>query len=199
MGEEEATRNQTRERRKLGKNELKPFTDGLSHRDSRIRRYALSQLSSMVYTTEIEEQRLLPKLVRLIQDSDTEVRRSAFELYEKLNHWLPPHYKAKFNKRILPLASSVAIGEMNGDIRRQAISALVATGDKKVTKIIIAMIRKLPDEEYKAAIPDHVWDNITYLGLGPTFRKELFKEFVANDSDVVRRRIEEITHGHNLG
>jgi HEAT repeat protein len=85
------------------------------------------------------------------------------------------------------------------EVRKQALSALVATGDERVIKIMVQMIGGLSEDEYKTAFTVNVWSVLVNSGLGHKFRRELFKEFVSNTDQEARRRIEEITQNHYLG
>ena len=58
---------ETRIRKKSDTNELKPFIDGLSNEDKRVRTNALTNLASLVFDTAIEtEKKLLLELVTVI-------------------------------------------------------------------------------------------------------------------------------------
>jgi hypothetical protein len=198
VGGESTRPQETRERRKPDTNELKPFVDGLSHKDSRVRLNALTNLSSLVFYTVIETQKkLLLKLAKVLQDPEADVRKSALRLYELLNYQASLSHK--YNKKILPLAIEVANHDSNIEVRKQALSALAGTGDERVIRTIVQMIGCLSEEEYKAVFTDNVWSTLQNRGLGPKFRRELFKEFVSNTNEDVRRRIEEITQHHYLG
>ena len=200
VGGESARAQETRERRKPATNELKPFVDGLSHKDSRIRLNALTNLASLVFYTMIEtEKKLLLKLAKVLQDPDANVRKSALRLYESLNYQASLSNKIEYNKKILPLAIEVASNDVNLEVRRQALSALVGTGEERVIRTIVQMIGCLSEDEYKAVFTDSVWSALPNSGLGHKFRRELFKEFVSNTNEDVRRRIEEITQHHYLG
>jgi hypothetical protein len=188
------------ERRKPDVNELKPFVEGLSHEDSRVRFNALANLSSLVYHTEIEiEGRLLPKLVKLLRDPDVNVRKLAFRLYEVLNYYASPSHKARYSRKILPLAIEVAKHDDDKEVRKEALRILAATGDKTILRLMVEMIVNLPEEEYKTASTQNVWGSVLNSGLGPEFRGELFREFVSNTNVDVRRRIEEITQSRYPG
>lgn len=190
----------TRERRKPDTNELKPFVDGLSHKDSRVRLNSLTNLSSLVFHTVIETQKkLIPKLAKVLQDTDADVRKSALRLYELLNYQASLSHKKEYDKKILPLAIEIAKNDANMEVRKQALSTLVGTGDKRVIGTIVQMIGCLSEDEYKAIFTDNVWSVLSNSGLGTKFRIELFKEFVDNTNEDARRRIEEITQHHYLG
>jgi HEAT repeat protein len=200
VGKESTFSRETRERRKPDISELKPFIDGLSNKDSRVRVNALTNLSSLVFNTVIEtEEKLLLTLVKVLRDSDANVRKSALRLYELLNYHASFSHKTKYNKKILPLAIEIASRDDNMEVRKQALSALVMTGDKRVVKIMVQMINGLSEDEYKTVFTDNLWSVLVNGGLGPKFRRELFKEFVSNTNEDARRRIEEITQGRYLG
>jgi hypothetical protein len=191
---------QTRERRKPDLNELKPYSDGLSHKDSRVRLNALNNLASLVYSTAIETHKeLLPKLAKVLQDQDSNVRKSAFRLYELLDYHALPSHKRKYNKKILPIVIEVINHDGDIDVRKQALIALAGTGDRRAIRSILRMICRLSGDEYKVAIPDQVFYSLVNTGLGPEFRRALFKEFKSNKNEDTRRRIEEITQRYNLG
>jgi HEAT repeat protein len=157
-------------------------------------------LSSLVFFTEIEtEERLLPKLVRVLRDPDANVRKLALRLYEILNYYALPSHKAKFNKEILPLAIEVAKRDEDKEVRREALRVLTVTADETVAKLMVRMVVELPEDEYKTAIAANIWGSIVNSGLGLKFRNSLFKEFVSNTNQDVRRRIEEITQSHYPG
>jgi len=200
VGGEPTRPQETRERRKPDTNELKPFVDGLSHKDSRVKLNALTNLSSLVFYTVIETQKkLLLKLAKVLQDPDASVRKSALRLYELLNYQASLSHKIEYNKKILPLAIKVANHDIDMEVRKQALSALIGTGDERVIRNIVQMIGCLSEDEYKAVFTDNVWSAVPNSGLGPKFRRELFREFVSNTSQVARQRIEEITQHHYLG
>jgi hypothetical protein len=200
VGGESTRPPETRERRKPDINELKPFVDGLSNKDSSVRLNALTNLSSLVFYTVIETQKqLLLKLAKALQDPDANVRQSALRLYELLNYHASLPHKIEYNKKILPLAIEVANHDDNMEVRKAALRALVVTGDKRVIRTIVRMIGCLSEDEYKTAFTDNVWIALGNSGLGPIFRRELFKKFVSNTNENTRRRIEEITQHHYLG
>ena len=183
------------ERRKPDMDELKPFMEGLSHEDSRVRFYALANLFLLVFSTEIEtERRLLLKLVKLLRDPDANVRKSALRFYELLSYYVSPSHKTTYNRKILPLAIEVAKHDDDKEVRKEALRILPATGDKKVIKIMVQLVASLPEDDYRTASAQNVWGSVvSSSSLGPEFRRELFKEFVSNNNVDVRRRIEEIT------
>lgn len=190
---------ETRERRKLKTNELELFVDGLSNEEPRVRAYALANLFSLVFSTKIETEEKLPsRLKRVIQDPDANVRKSAFRLYALLNSYAALSERKKYNK-IIPLAIEVANHDNDMEVRREAISALVATGDKRVIETIIEAIHSLLADEYKIVVTDNLWYSLVAGGLGPEFRRELFKEFTRSTDENIRKRIEEITQRTNLG
>ena len=190
----------TRERRKPDTNELKPFVDGLSNKDSRVRLNSLTNLSSLVFHTMIETQKkLIPKLPKVLKDTDADVRKLALRLYELLNYQASLSHKKEYNKKILPLAIEIAKNDANKEVKKQALSTSVGTGDKRVIGTMVQMIDCLSEDEYKTMFTDDVWSVLANSGLGTKFRRELFKEFVNNTNEDARRRIEEITQHRYLG
>lgn len=145
------------------------------------------------------QKKLIPKLAKVLQDPDANVRKSALRLYELLNYQASLSHKVEYNKKILPLAIEIAKNDAKMEVRKQALSTLVGTRDERVIGTIVQMIGCLSEDEYKAIFTDNVWSGLSNSGLGTKFRKELFKEFVSNTDEDARRRIEEITEHRYLG
>lgn len=173
----------------------------MSNKDSRVRINALMNLTSLVFNTMIEiEKNLLLTLPKVLKDDpDANVRRLALRLYELLNYHASFSYKTKYNKKILPLAIEIVSHDDNKEVKKQALSASVATGDKRVIKVMVQMIDSLSEDEYKTVFTDDIWSALGNGGLGPRFRSELFKEFVSTTNEETRQRIEAITQSRNLG
>ena len=200
VGGESNRPQEMRIRKKPETNELKPYVDGLSHKDSRVRLNALTNLSSLVFYTMIEiQKKLLLKLAKVLQDPDADVRKSALRLCELLNYQAFLSHRIEYNKKILPLVIEIADHDADMEVRKQALNALVGTGDERVIRTIVRMIGCLSEDEYKAVFTDYVWSALSNSGLGPKFRRELFKEFVSNTNEDARRRIEDITQHKYLG
>jgi hypothetical protein len=193
------TGHQTPERRKLVRNELKPYVALLSSNDSEAKAEALKQLSGMAFTAAIEtDSSLLPNLARLVNDENLNVRRAALFLFERLSWRILPSYRTRYTKILLPMIIQLALKDEDMEVKKNAIEGLVASKASDAVDVFVRLLTTLTDEQYKRVIQDNTWSSLVYNGFGPKLRQNLLKAYEKN-GPAIRERISRETANRYLG
>ena len=135
----------------------------------------------------------------MLQDSDSNIKLGAIDLYYRLFGYLSSTDKTKFKKKILPILHNIAIQDENFEVRKKTIDALVTTKDPNSMMLIVNLFCKLSDDDFQSIVTGYAINTIVHSGQGPKFRLELFKLFERSKNETLRKRIEELTKKHYLG